>query len=63
MGKLDELIATQASILDHLKLLREIEESGNCNVCTMKLNCEYSPDLGQLVRYNCPFFMDGRKTK
>lgn len=55
MDKLDEAIAGTAYILDSLRLLREILETGNCNDCSNK-KCEYMPQIGQRVRYNCPFY-------
>jgi len=55
MTRLDEAIASIAYILDTLIAYRRIEESGNCNNCGRK-PCEYSPNPGEQVRYNCPFY-------
>lgn len=56
MSKLDTIISDVTYILDSLMLLRNIEESGDCNICARKKECEYVPKVGQLVRYNCPFY-------
>ena len=50
---IDELITYHASELDHLRLLKNILESGNCNTCACRKGCTEVPELGQLVRYNC----------
>ena len=31
------------------------ESAGSCNTCKNK-RCECEPKLGQMVRYNCPFY-------
>ena len=56
MNRLDNIISEVAYILDSLIALRRINESGNCNECAYVKHCEYKPELGQQVRYNCPFF-------
>ena len=55
MIRLDETIADVAYILDSLTAYRRIVQAGCCNSC-MRKDCEYLPDPGQLVRYNCPFY-------
>lgn len=55
MNKLDNAIANTAYILDYLRVLRNILETGDCNNCETK-NCIYKPKPGQMVRYNCPFY-------
>ena len=55
MSRIDDVIADQAYILDCLIALRNICRTGNCNECDQQA-CEYMPDPGQQVRYNCPFF-------
>lgn len=55
MSRIDDVIADQAYILDCLIALRNIYKTGDCNNCRQQ-NCEYIPDPGQQVRYNCPFF-------
>jgi hypothetical protein len=60
---LNELIAQTAYTLDCLMLLREIQQSGDCNTCDRK-ECACKPKAGQMVRYNCPFYSkkeEGRK--
>lgn len=39
-----------------LKLLKEIMDCGDCNVCSVKKYCRYVPEIGDKVRYNCPFY-------
>jgi len=56
MLRLDQEIARQAYILDCLRALRSIYETGDCNICASKKDCEYVPKPGQMVRYNCPFY-------
>lgn len=55
MDKLDKAISDVACILDNLILLREIQKTGDCNTCKNR-DCGYAPKLGQMVRYNCPFY-------
>lgn len=55
MSRLDETISDVAYILDSLIQLRNIQQTGDCNICANK-NCEYEPKTGQMVRYNCPFY-------
>lgn len=53
MGKLEELIAQKAYELDCLRTFKNIVDSGDCNDCALKRECEIVPKAGQLVRYNC----------
>lgn len=55
MARLDQLITNQAYILDCLRGLRDIYNTGDCNICKNK-DCGYMPKAGQMVRYNCPFY-------
>ena len=57
MNKLDAAISNVAYILDNLILLRDIQSTGDCNVCKNK-ECKYKPEAGQMVRYNCPFYKE-----
>ena len=58
MDKLNETIADVAFILDSLRVLRNIYETGDCNNCSNK-ECQYKPNPGQMVGHNCPFYMKG----
>jgi len=58
MNKLDVVIANISYLLDVLRSYKEIIKSGNCNTCDDKLTCDYKPKVGQLVRYNCPFYVE-----
>lgn len=53
--RLTKTISNVAYILDSLILLRQIQQTGDCNICVNK-ECEYKPKAGQMVRYNCPFY-------
>lgn len=57
MDKLSEAIANTAYILDCLRSLRSIYESGDCNSCGIEVTCKAKPMPGQMVRYNCPFYV------
>ena len=56
MNRLDDTISDVAYMLDYLHLLKEICNSGTCNDCSRNKHCEYLPDWGKMVRYNCPFY-------
>ena len=43
-------------LAEWLKALKEIWDSGDCNDCRNG-QCEWKPELGQLVRYNCPHYV------
>lgn len=43
-------------LADWLKALKEIWDSGDCNDCRNG-QCEWKPKLGQLVRFNCPYYV------
>lgn len=43
------------NVYEWLNALKEIWDSGDCNDCRNR-GCLYKPKLGQLVRYNCPFY-------
>lgn len=53
---LDEVIANTAYILDSLMALRNIQKLGCCNNCGIVKICKVKPEVGQMVRYNCPFW-------
>ena len=52
--KCKECAAEHRQLAGWLTHYKQIIDSGDCNVC-LKRSCEYRPELGQLVRYNCPF--------
>ena len=56
MSRLDDAISETAYVLDTLIAYRRIVQSGDCNSCAVNKKCEYAPELGELVRYNCPFY-------
>lgn len=62
MSRLDEAIAELTYILDCLRVLKNIWESGNCNECEKKRTCKYVPYPGEQVRYNCPHFEEEVKS-
>lgn len=57
MDKLNDAILNVAYILDCLRCLRNICETGDCNNCKSKPTCDMKPEPGQMVRYNCPFYV------
>ena len=58
--KLDDTIMDVAYVLDCLRALRRIYDTGDCNSCCNK-NCKYRPEWGTMVRYNCPFYVEIKK--
>ena len=56
MDRLNKAISDVGFILDNLILLRQIQSTGDCNICASEKECEYAPKPGQIVRYNCPFY-------
>jgi hypothetical protein len=54
--RLNKTISDMSYVLDSLILLRQIQSTGDCNVCACQKECEYVPKPGQMVRYNCPFY-------
>lgn len=58
MDRLDKIISDIGYVLDCLRTLRNICEAGNCNDCQAGRygRCAYKPKVGQMVRYNCPFY-------
>ena len=59
---LDEAIANTAYILDSLMALRNIQKCGCCNDCGIAEICKVKPKVGQMVRYNCPFWTKKEET-
>ena len=48
-------------LADWLKEYKQILESGDCNECAKSGCCDYEPQWGELVRYNCPHFVRGEQ--
>lgn len=61
--KLDKAIEMTAYISDCLISLRNIQETGCCNECSLVRICAYRPRPGQMCRYNCPFFAREEETR
>lgn len=57
-AKLRDIIVNLHYVADLLMVADRISRMHNCNDCGAK-DCEYKPDWGSPVRYNCPFW---RKT-
>ena len=51
-----ECASEHRQLVEWLKALKEIWDSGDCNNCR-RYKCDYKPKLGQLVRYNCPHYV------
>lgn len=60
MSRLEDLISDISYALDTLRAYRDIAETGCCNDCRKK-DCEYRPQWGDMVRYNCPHYEGGNK--
>lgn len=57
MDRLNNTISDVAYILDNLRLLRNILETGSCNNCKRRKDyCDIVPKPGQMVRYNCAYY-------
>ncbi len=57
MSRIDDAIAAAACVLDSLRALREIQKTGSCNDCKISRSCPHVPSPGQMVRYNCVFYV------
>ena len=56
MDKLDNCILYLDYIKECLMAYKSIKNAGkHCNICNKK-NCKYRPELGELIRFNCPLF-------
>lgn len=53
---IDDCLNQKSYELECLTLLRDILNSGDCNCCAASKECVYKPKLGEMVRYNCPFY-------
>ena len=60
MSRLDEerenLIRLILSICDYARLGYDVSTYNNCNNCGIKHDCEYIPQAGCSVRWNCPLW-------
>ena len=54
--KVNKVISDLYWVIDCLKAYQEITQSGSCNDCDIAKACQCKPKLGELVRYNCPFY-------
>ena len=52
---IDKAIHETAYVLECIATLKSIQELGDCNTCGVK-GCQYRPDWGKPVRYNCPHY-------
>lgn len=59
-GKKENAVLAEGTCQTHdwLCLLRDIMNSGDCNICRDRNNCPIVPQPGQQVRYNCAFFKE-----
>ena len=60
--RLNKNISDVAYILDSLILLQQIQQTGDCNNCKNR-DCGYMPEVGHMVRYNCPFYKKESEVK
>lgn len=54
MSRLDQVIADITYVRSCLKLLKTIQESGDCNICKKKRACEYAPKWGGASKIQLP---------
>ena len=57
-NRLDKAIADVAYILDTLIAYRNIIQTGDCNRCGISKECNVKPKPGEIVRYNCMFYVE-----
>lgn len=50
-------------IADCLAAVNDMQEMHNCNDCGIKNKCEYVPEPGQKVRWNCPLWRGRKEAK
>jgi len=63
MNRIDDAISNVAYILDTLIAYKRIMELGDCNNCGERKTCQYVPQLGEQVRYNCLFYKKENEIK
>ena len=56
--KREEIICYIISICDLARLGAKVIKHNNCNNCKKK-DCEYRPEWGDSVRWNCPLWEGG----
>ena len=54
--RLDTLIDDVRYVLNCLIELRNIQKLNNCNICARHHKCEWAPEWGEEVRFNCPHY-------
>lgn len=59
-NRLKDIILDTRYVLECLVSLDKIQSLGNCNNCNLSNRCKYAPELGDPVRYNCPFYESKR---
>jgi len=59
----EDLIRLIYSICDYARLGYNISTYNSCNNCGIKRDCEYIPQLGQSVRWNCPLWKSHKEEK
>lgn len=61
MDRLDKAISDVSYILNTLMAYRNIVQTGDCNRCKIKKDCGVCPKPGEMVRYNCIFYVGEEK--
>lgn len=54
-----EIIKNLKFIIDALEFTQEMRGVHNCNDCEVVEKCEYRPEWGKPVRWNCPHWEKG----
>ena len=60
MTKEERIILRKALlyIADCMVAVNDMQEMHNCNDCGIRKRCEYLPDVGTPVRWNCPLWQE-----
>ena len=61
MERLDETISNFEYVYQCLAEYKRISELGDCNDSGNLVGCEYLPKIGDMVRFNCPFYKDKKQ--
>jgi len=60
MREVETFISHIISVCELARLGAKVIKHNNCNNCKKK-NCEYRPECGESVRWNCPLWEGGEK--
>jgi len=58
----DDMISDGYYVIDSLTCLKNIMDSGDCNICLRKNACDFVPTPGEPVRYNCFAYLGDKRS-